>query len=501
MPRYAAGLKVIRSALYSLPCILVLFISVPAQAVEVLTDRMDLDCSQGESFVLACSYRPLMAQTVTSITPRLMGDELGLSTRVDYPATDSITAILILVDTSDPGRQDVLNINTSQIQQMLDKTRPHQRFGLATFDKELILRAPIGSPVSAVASAAAGLEASGLTTELYRNTIKAIEILGESNADRRLLVLFSDGQAEDKAYFHDDVINVARRHGVIINSLGFPRSTALSVALQTVRRLSEETGGRYVESDNSYALAADFLAAPFANADRGGHFILDLAETGRTARDSVALDLRFNTNSAAITVRLPVFLPAPPPPQPLPAATTPPAPAVQTVIQARDPGYAELLLWYGVPIALVILIMLTLLTLFTLSRRHKPQVPASRISYADIKPLAYLITQDEKGENYPVTSATWRIGRSMDNEMTIDDNSISRRHAEIQRETNGQFVVYDRGSTNGVYVNNRKVSRHLLTEGDIIEIGDVFLRFTQNPADYQYADDTAMMNTRAPDLP
>jgi pSer/pThr/pTyr-binding forkhead associated (FHA) protein len=83
--------------------------------------------------------------------------------------------------------------------------------------------------------------------------------------------------------------------------------------------------------------------------------------------------------------------------------------------------------------------------------------------------------------------------------MTIPDSSISRRHAEIQRESSGQFVVYDRGSSNGVYVNNKKISQHLLQEGEIIEIGDVFFRFTQNPLDYQYADDTEMMNTRAPD--
>ena len=84
--------------------------------------------------------------------------------------------------------------------------------------------------------------------------------------------------------------------------------------------------------------------------------------------------------------------------------------------------------------------------------------------------------------------------------MTIQDSSISRRHAEIQRESNGQFVVYDRGSTNGVYVNNHKISRHLLSEGDIIEIGDVFLRFTQNPEDFQLSEATAMINTRAPEF-
>ncbi|NIO84343.1 MAG: FHA domain-containing protein, partial [Candidatus Aminicenantes bacterium] len=49
------------------------------------------------------------------------------------------------------------------------------------------------------------------------------------------------------------------------------------------------------------------------------------------------------------------------------------------------------------------------------------------------RPYAYLISQTENAKRYPITRTTWRIGRSMDNEMTLPDNSISRRHAEIQR--------------------------------------------------------------------
>ncbi len=82
--------------------------------------------------------------------------------------------------------------------------------------------------------------------------------------------------------------------------------------------------------------------------------------------------------------------------------------------------------------------------------------------------------------------------------MTMDDSSISRRHAEINRESNGQFIIYDRGSTNGVYVNNKKVNKHVLSEGDIIEISDIFLRFTEHPKDFQLGEDTAMLKTRAP---
>jgi hypothetical protein len=193
-------------------------------------------------------------------------------------------------------------------------------------------------------------------------------------------------------------------------------------------------------------------------------------------------------------------------PSVLPQATvilppTLPVPSQPVVtVQTQEPGYVEYLLWYGVPGALLVLILLTLFSVFLLFRKQNIDETPARVVYADVKPLAYLITQEEKSKSYPITSSTWRIGRSRDNEMTLADNSISRRHAEIQRESDGKFVLYDRGSSNGVFINNKKIAKHTLSEGDILEIGDIFLRFTQNPLDYQFADDTAMMNTRAPDF-
>jgi hypothetical protein len=411
---------------------------------------------------------------------------------------------MFLVDTSDPGRATVISKNATQIGQLLNSNQPHHNFGLANFDKNLNIKVPLGKNISQIRSSSSSLEAAGLTTELYRNTIKAIELLSRANADRKLLFLFSDGQAEDKAYYHEDVINAARSNGVVINSLGYPRSTSLSVALQTLRRLSEETGGVYIEADLNFELPSSFTTNPFSSIDKGGHFLIDLASVNNFNTDSSRIELRFETSNDVLSAIVPVNLP-----RAIEAVIQQPVialpPVMSEQLQPRisapqqEPAYVELFLWYGVPVALIVLIILTLITLYLLFKKQQPDSNRTRIAYAEVKPLAYLITQDEKSKSYPVTSSTWRIGRSLDNEMTIPDNSISRRHAEIQRESNGQFVVYDRGSSNGVYVNNKKISRHILSEGEILEIGDVFFRFTQNPLDYQYADDTEMMNTRAPD--
>ena len=477
---------------------------VNSHAWDALTDSLDLYCSQSKS-LLACSYRLLNSTIPPAITAGLDEKPLTVTTNITYPRQDGVTAVLFLVDTSDPGRQTVINKNAGQIEQLLNNIRPYHRIGLAGFDKELTLSVPVGGTKEEIVSAARSMQAVGLTTELYRNTIRAIEMLGRTNADRKVIFLFSDGQAEDKAYFHQDVVNTSRKYGVVINTLGFPRSAALSVALQTLRRFSEETGGRFVESDASFNLPASFMDGPLDNIDRGGQFVIDFSTVEVPAAGNTQVDIRFGTSTGNISIAVPVVLPATQVTGNITNQSPATTPLVQNVVQypetgamTAEVGTFEPWLWYGVPVALLVLIVLTLISLLLLSRKSVPAQPVNTVKRELTKPFAYLIAQDEKATRYPVTSTIWRIGRSMDNEMTINDSSISRRHAEIQRSNSGKFVLYDRESTNGVFVNNKKINKHKLEEGDIIEIGDIYLRFTQHPLDYQFAESTAMLKTKAP---
>ena len=118
--------------------------------------------------------------------------------------------------------------------------------------------------------------------------------------------------------------------------------------------------------------------------------------------------------------------------------------------------------------------------------------------FYDFKPYAYLVVQDETKQRYPITRTTCRIGRSKDNELTLRDSSISRRHAEIHRDKGDVFTLIDLDSLNGVYINNEKVKKHRLHEGDILEIGDVILRFTLHSVAYEMEESTVVQNTKVP---
>ena len=63
------------------------------------------------------------------------------------------------------------------------------------------------------------------------------------------------------------------------------------------------------------------------------------------------------------------------------------------------------------------------------------------------------------------------IGRSEDSAVRLDDDFISREHAEI-REENGRYLVSDLGSANGTCVGTRPITRdYELKDGDVIRIG------------------------------
>ncbi|WKU48537.1 ATP-binding cassette domain-containing protein [Streptomyces sp. VNUA116] len=71
----------------------------------------------------------------------------------------------------------------------------------------------------------------------------------------------------------------------------------------------------------------------------------------------------------------------------------------------------------------------------------------------------------------PLPSRTIRIGRGPDNEVTVDDLVVSRRHAELRAGPGGDYEIVDLGSHNGTFLNGHPVRRAPVLPGDIIGIG------------------------------
>ena len=101
----------------------------------------------------------------------------------------------------------------------------------------------------------------------------------------------------------------------------------------------------------------------------------------------------------------------------------------------------------------------------------------------------YVIQGRNRGARYDLAAheGAISIGRESGNFVQLDDNEVSRRHAEIRR-VDGRFVVGDLKSSNGTFVNNRKVERAELTSGDQIQIGRTVMVYSKDHDDERSID-------------
>ncbi len=81
------------------------------------------------------------------------------------------------------------------------------------------------------------------------------------------------------------------------------------------------------------------------------------------------------------------------------------------------------------------------------------------------------------GKRFVLDRNPVRIGRGADNYIVLEGDSVSRRHAHLERRATAWFVIDD-GSTNGTYVNEEQIPREmLLSNSDRIKVGPTILKF------------------------
>jgi pSer/pThr/pTyr-binding forkhead associated (FHA) protein len=76
----------------------------------------------------------------------------------------------------------------------------------------------------------------------------------------------------------------------------------------------------------------------------------------------------------------------------------------------------------------------------------------------------------QAGDRFKLGDGPVRLGRHPDSEIMLDDITVSRRHAMIERTPEG-YVVSDAGSLNGTYVNQERIDQAVLHHGDELQVG------------------------------
>jgi DNA-binding NtrC family response regulator len=98
--------------------------------------------------------------------------------------------------------------------------------------------------------------------------------------------------------------------------------------------------------------------------------------------------------------------------------------------------------------------------------------------------LLVIATPDAQrmGHSFPLTARRIRIGRELDAgpyvRVTVDDERVSRLHAEIVFERGGHAHIEDRDSRNGLFLDGARIGSAELSAGSVIRVGETLLVVT-----------------------
>lgn len=434
------------SALLSIACL-----AAPTSALGNEFDQRlaSVNCSVSDADVLSCRYRTAPSVSLKEVSIRVGGDpeqipEDGLKA---FPSEGQSVAALILLDTSDPSRKSTVENKAVKLaNQFIVSRKEFEKLGVATFDSDLVMLAPVGSSSNDLAAALNRVKATGQSTEFYKSILAAIEILKNTEADRKGLVVISDGKDEDKAYSLADVVKSAQAANVAILGIGIAEKLADTPYLQTLKRLSDETYGEYINATEG-KLPATLLSKPLSFIERGGEVQINIA--GYHGHQNVVLQLG-TTDGKLLDLSTEVDFD-----------------------QERTFFYRAYgtLLKYKLILSVGLLILLTAIFIGIRVRRSRKDKEVERIEYA------YLAETDGLGTIHKICQTAVRIGRNKDNDIVLLNDSISSHHAEIHMRREGAFYIVDLSSTNGVFVNTQRVNQTEIKDGDLVELGEVRLKF------------------------
>lgn len=105
----------------------------------------------------------------------------------------------------------------------------------------------------------------------------------------------------------------------------------------------------------------------------------------------------------------------------------------------------------------------------------------------------HVIRGRDHGTHFQIRGATATLGRGTSCNIRLNDTEVSRLHAAIVRDGEEHEIV-DKNSSNGTFVNSRRVNRQVLQSGDRIQVGRSLLIYTGGPEARRPAHETKLLN-------
>jgi two-component system, NtrC family, sensor kinase len=92
-------------------------------------------------------------------------------------------------------------------------------------------------------------------------------------------------------------------------------------------------------------------------------------------------------------------------------------------------------------------------------------------------PSLFVIRGNDQGIRFELEEPVLRLGRDKASGIHLHDTEVSRHHAEFRR-THREYTVSDLDSSNGTFVNGKRVQQHVLASGDQVQAGATLMLYT-----------------------
>lgn len=493
-------------------------------AVDIDNDNVAVACSTNPSSpetLFRCAVRVSELRDLVEVNAidSDAGVILPASVEDGIPATDD-SSIIFLIDRSNPARAPAVRNIVEDFREIASQKGQNQAIAVMSFANELTVHSDFSTDLDTINAALDGVEASGLATELFRLTGEAVKLLAVRESQNKVLMLASDGKAEDRVYMAPEVIEPSVEAGIRIVGLGYVRRESDTPDVQLLRKLAEDSGGTFHLAPAGGRLTDDDLDGLLRAVSTTTNFRVQAVPN--ISPDRVNITLSFNASS------------------PVTFSVEPPVVQAEGTGDISSPGldqnggsgggvlervYSDFVNWvtrstWGliVVIAGLALLLLGLVLLVSKRRKAEPEAPAveeAEEAEPEVTPeeeralekaaaeaeeakrqeqaaaaqqdasaavLARLsFTNSDIGE-VKMTSNELRIGRHSTDDVYCADQSVSRQHVLISRNPKGRFEILnrqsDRATPNPIYVNNQEVVRSELNNGDAVRIGNGDTSFT-----------------------
>ena len=100
----------------------------------------------------------------------------------------------------------------------------------------------------------------------------------------------------------------------------------------------------------------------------------------------------------------------------------------------------------------------------------------AKIEAGSVPEASLILLEGDLDENEYILAENTSLGRSPSNDVVLKETKVSRQHAAINFR-DGYYVLVDLKSSNGVFVNGKRIDEMALKDGDEVEIGSFKFQF------------------------